>query len=126
MKDVTNALPQVITGHFEAQNAPDPDAFIATFAPDALLNDAQREFLGHEAIRTWAAKEIFGDNVRAEIVRAYAHHGAYIVHAKFDGDFDKTNLPDPVVLTCYFNLVKEKITQLVILLNNATWAPRQA
>lgn len=121
MEDIKNALPQVIADHFAAQGAHDPDAFIATFAPDALLNDARREFVGHEAIRAWAAKEIFGDNVRTEVVQAYAHKGAYIVHARFDGDFDKANLPDPVILTCYFNLVDDRISQLIIVLNKSIW-----
>ncbi len=120
MEDIKNALPPVIADHFAAQGAGDADAFIVTFAPDALLNDARREFLGHEAIRAWADKEIFGDNVRAEVVQAYAHNGAYIVHARFDGDFDKTNLPDPVILTCYFNLADDKISQLIIVLNKST------
>jgi hypothetical protein len=121
MKDIKDALPQVIIDHFAAQRAHDPDAFIATFTPDALLNDARREFLGHQAIRAWADKEIFGDNVRAEVMHAYVHQGAYIVHAKFDGDFDKTNLPDPLILTCYFNLAENKISQLIVLLNRSIW-----
>ena len=60
MKDITNDLPQVIADHIAAHNMPDPQAFLATFAPDALVNDALREFVGHDAIRAWAAKEIFG------------------------------------------------------------------
>jgi hypothetical protein len=121
MKDIIAALPRVISAHVDAHNAPDPDALMATFAEDALLNDARREFLGLDAIRRWADKEIFGDNVRIQVVRAYEHHGAYIIHAKFDGDFDKANLPDPLILTCYFNLTDEKITQLVILRNASSW-----
>ena len=33
---------------------------MATFAPDALLNDIQREFIGTKAIRAFADAEIFG------------------------------------------------------------------
>jgi hypothetical protein len=69
LKDITHALPQVIVDHIAAHNSPDPQAFLETFAPDALLNDAQREFLGHDAIRAWAAKEIFGDNVTLAVQR---------------------------------------------------------
>jgi hypothetical protein len=50
MKDITDELPQVIADHAAAHNRPDPQAFLGTFASDAMLNDAQREFLGHEAI----------------------------------------------------------------------------
>jgi hypothetical protein len=121
MKDITQALPLVIGAHVDAHNAPDPDALMATFAEDALLNDARREFLGVDAIRRWADKEIFADNVRMQVVRAYEHQGAYIVHAKYDGDFDKTNLPDPLILTCYFNVAGGKITQLVVVRNASFW-----
>ena len=35
----------------------------------------------------------------------------------YDGDFDKTNLPDPVVLTNYFGVRDGKIVSLVTILN---------
>jgi SnoaL-like domain len=126
LKDITHQLPQVIVDHIAAHNSPDPQAFLATFAPDALLNDAQRELLGHEAIRAWAAKEIFGDNVTLEVQWAWEHAGGVILHARYDGDFDKTNLPDPLILTNYFVLREGKIAQLVTLLNKTIWAPAQA
>jgi hypothetical protein len=118
MKDIINALPQVIKDHITAHNRPDPDLLIATFAPDALLNDNRREFLGHEAIRKWAAKEIFGDKVTLDAKAAYEHHGNIVVRCHVDGTFDKSKLPDPVVLTYYFSLRGEKIVQLIIILNS--------
>ena len=126
MKDITNDLPQVIADHVAAHNQPDPQAFLETFAPDAILNDAQREFLGHEAIRAWAAKEIFGDNVTLEVQKAWKHPSSIIVHAKYKGDFDKTNLPDPLILTNYFVLKDGKISQLITLLNKTIWEPAKA
>ncbi len=119
LNDITHALPQVITAHVTAYNTHDPDALLATFAPDALLNDAQREFIGREAIRAWADKEIFCDNVTLAVERAYEQHGGIILRGRVDGDFDKTNLPDPVILTFYFSIRNDHITQLIILLNKA-------
>jgi hypothetical protein len=118
MKDIINALPQVIKDHVAAHNTPDPELLIATFASDALLNDNRREFLGHEAIRKWAAKEIFGDKVTLDPKAAYEHHGNFVVRCQVDGTFDKSKLPDPVVLTYYFSLRGEKIAQLIIILNS--------
>jgi hypothetical protein len=118
MKDIINALPQVIKDHVTAHNTSDPELLMATFAPDALLNDNRREFLSHEAIRKWAAKEIFGDKVTLDPQLAYEHHGNIIVRCNVDGTFDKSKLPDPVVLTYYFSLSGEKITQLIIILNS--------
>jgi ketosteroid isomerase-like protein len=123
MKDITHALPRVVADHVAAHNKPDPELLMATLAPDALVNDARREFLGHAAIRAWADKEIFGDHVTMDVQRAFDQHGDIVVHARIEGDFDKTNLPDPVVLTYYFSLRDDLITQLVILLNKAVAEP---
>ncbi len=68
--DITHALPPVVADHIAAYNTHNPDALMATFAADALLNDARREFLGLDAIRAWADKEIFGDNVTLVVERA--------------------------------------------------------
>ncbi len=116
-KDVTTDLPRVIADHVAACNAHDIDAWMATFAPDALLNDIQREFIGAAAIRGFADKEIFGDNVTMDVVRAWDRHGDVTVHAKFDGTYDKTGLPDPLILSLYFSLRDGLITQLIILHN---------
>lgn len=117
MKDITHSLPQVILDHIQAHNTPDPVAFDATFTADALLNDARREWVGRDAISKWAEREIFGDNVRVELVSAYEHNGTYIVRLKNDGDFDKMGLPDPIILTNYFRLIGKKISELLVLLN---------
>jgi hypothetical protein len=125
MKDITHAVPDPIAAYFEAHNTRDRDRFLLAFAPDALLNDAQREFIGRGRIGAWADKEIFGDNVTVKVQRAFEHCGAYIAHAIYDGDFDKTNLPNPVVLTNYFNIGEDGITQLVILLNKTILSEAQ-
>src|SRR6476660_3975016 len=61
--EITNDLPPAISRLLAACNGHDIDAWMATFDPDALVNDVQREFAGAEAIRAFAAKEIFGDRV---------------------------------------------------------------
>ncbi len=126
MKDITNDLPQVIADHIAAQNKPDPQAFLDTFAADALLNDGRREFFGRDAIHAWAAKEIFGDNVTLAVQQAWEHGNGVILHARYDGNFDKTNLPNPLILTSYFTLTGSKIKQLIILLNKTIWTQGQA
>lgn len=117
MKDITDSLPAIIVAHNAAYNSHDPDALMATFAPDALVNDVQREFAGHAAIRAWAEKEIFRDNVTLTVERAFDHYGDVIMHARVAGDFDKTNLPDPLILTFYFSIRNGLITQLIVLFN---------
>ena len=60
MTDTTTLAP-VLAEFIAAVNAFDEDAIVATFADDALVNDAHREFWGREAIRRWAARELVGD-----------------------------------------------------------------
>jgi hypothetical protein len=112
-------LPQIVLDHIAAYNNHDKAAFMASLAPDALVNDAHREFLGHAAIRAWADKEIFGDNVTLEIEQGFQHRDSTIVRCRVEGDFDKSNLPSPLILTFYFAVAGEQITQLIILHNKA-------
>jgi ketosteroid isomerase-like protein len=117
VKDITDSLPQIIRDHAAAYNSHDLDALMATFAPDALVNDIQREFVGNEAICDWTDKEIIGPNVTMAVEQAFDLHGDVVVRARMDGDYDKTGLPDPLILTYYFTLRNGLITQQIILLN---------
>ncbi len=46
-------LPSTLQRYFDAQNRHDIDAMVACFAPDAVLLDEGRDFIGTEAIRSW-------------------------------------------------------------------------
>ena len=43
------------------------------------------------------------------------HHGDVIVRLQYEGTYDKTNLPDPLILTSYFSLRDGKIATLVVI-----------
>jgi ketosteroid isomerase-like protein len=113
----TAALDTVIAEHIAAVNAFDEDAIVATFADDALVNDAHREFWGIEAIRRWVAKELVGDRVTMVVTEVIDHRGDTIVRGRYDGDFDKTNLPDELILTNYFTIRDGKIVSLIVIRN---------
>jgi len=115
--DITNNLPKIVADHIAACNAHDVDAWMATFAADAMLNDIQREFIGTDAIRGFGDNEIFGPKVTMAVHRAWDRHGDVIVHAKVDGTYDKTGLPHPLILSFYFSLRGDQITQLIIIHN---------
>ena len=51
---MTTALPPVVADYLAAVNAFNLDGMVATFAPDAYVNDARREISGIDAIRRWA------------------------------------------------------------------------
>ena len=110
-------LTGVVAAHIAGVNALDTDAIMATFADDAYVNDARREFTGAAAVRRWVEKEMVGDKVQIEVREVLGHHGDTIVRGAYTGDFDKTNLPDEVVLSSYFSVRDGKIVSLVVIFN---------
>ena len=116
MTDTTTLAP-VLAEYIAAVNAFDADAIAATFADDALVNDVHREFWGREAIRRWAARELAGDRVTVEVTEILDHHGDTVVRGRYDGDYDKTNLPDLLILTSYFTVRDGKIVTLITVRN---------
>ena len=85
----TTALAPVLAGYIAAVNAFDEDAIVATF----------------------------GDRVTIELTEIVDHHGDTIVRGRYDGDYDKTNLPDELVLTSYFTVRNGKIVTLIVIRN---------
>jgi hypothetical protein len=107
-------LPPVIEEHIAAINAGDLDALTATFADDGYFT-AQAEARGIEAVRALLAKEFIDDNVTLEIHEVIDHHGDFIVRFKYDGTYDKSNLPDPLIMTNYYSLRGGKIITLSVI-----------
>jgi hypothetical protein len=114
---IVTQLPPVVTEHIEAINAFDLDRIVATFAPDAYVNDNRREVWGTDAIRAFMAKEFVGDSVTMDVVEILDHHGEIIVRARYEGTYDKTNLPDELVMSSYFTLRDNKIVSLTVIYN---------
>ena len=113
-----DTMPAPVRDYFTAMNALDSAGMVAPFVSDGLVNDIQREFWGPEAIKRWADRESIGDKVVwTTFTDAKTHHGDYIVSAEVDGEYDKTGVPDLLVLTFYFSLRDDKITRLIILGN---------
>ena len=114
---VTTELPPIVAEHITAVNAFDLDALVATFASDAYVNDNRREIWGIQAIRAFMAKEFVGDNVTMDVREVIDHYGDIIVRAKYDGDYDKSNLPDELIMTSYFSIREGKIVSLTVIFN---------
>jgi hypothetical protein len=110
-------LTGVVAEHITAVNAQDTDAIMATFADDAYVNDARREFAGRDAIRRWVDREMVGDKVTIEVRAVLDHYGDTIVRGAYQGTFDRTNLPDDLVLSNYFSVRDGKIVSLVVIFN---------
>ena len=114
---MSTGLPAVVAEHLAAVNALDTERIVATFAPDAYVNDNRREIWGTAAIRAFVAKEFVGDHVTMEVREVIDHYGDIIVRARYDGTYDKSNLPDELVMTSYFGIRDGKIVSLAVIRN---------
>jgi ketosteroid isomerase-like protein len=114
---IVNQLPPVVAEHIAAVNGFDTDRIVRTFAPDAYVNDNRREVWGADAIRKFMDKEFVGDHVTMEVREVVDNYGDIIVRAKFDGTYDKTNLPDELIMSSYFSIREDKIVSLTVIFN---------
>ena len=114
---MSTELPAIVAEYIAAVNDFDTDRIVATFAPDAYVNDNRREIWGTESIRAFMAKEFVGDHVTMEVQEVIDHYGDIIVRAQFDGTYDKTNLPDELVMSSYFSVREGRIVSLAVIFN---------
>ena len=114
---MSTELPAIVAEYIAAVNALDTDRIVATFTPDAYVNDNRREIWGTEAMRAFFAKEFVGDHVTMQVREVIDHHGDIIVRAQYDGEYDKTNLPEVLVMTSYFAIRDGRITSLAVINN---------
>jgi hypothetical protein len=114
---VSTELHGIVAEHIAAVNAFDIERIVVTFAPDAYVNDNRREIWGTDAIRAFMAKEFVGDHVTMDVREVINHYGDIIVRARYDGTYDKTNLPDELVMTSYFSVRDNKIVSLTVIFN---------
>jgi hypothetical protein len=66
------------------------------------------------------AKEFVGDHVTMEVREVVDHYGDTIVRARYDGTYDKTNLPDELIMTSYFGVRDGKIVSLTVIFNQSS------
>ncbi len=59
-----------------------------------------------------------GDSVTIDVREVLDHHGDTIVRGAYDGTFDRTNLPDELVLSNYFSVRDGKIVSLTVIFNH--------
>lgn len=110
-------LPPIVAEYIAAVNGFDTDRIVNTFAADAYVNDNRREIWGADAIRKFTDKEFVGDHVTMDVREIVDNYGDIIVRAKFDGTYDKTNLPDELIMSSYFAIRDAKIVSLTIIRN---------
>jgi hypothetical protein len=113
-------LSPAVAAYVRSINEHDPVAINALFASDAVVQDVGREFGGADAIKRWSDHEIFGAQVTLEVIGAIEHDGDIVLTSKVDGNFDRTGLPDPLVLEHRFAIKADKIVRLTCGLAGST------
>ena len=104
--------PKPVETYIRAINARDADVLLSSFAHDAVVKDVGREIRGIAAIKEWANHEIFAVNVTLDVREVVERDGQTIVTVKIDGTFDKTGLPDPLLMDHCFEVAGDKIAAL--------------
>src|SRR5688572_25695317 len=105
-------LPEAIAKYLSAVNTGAKQEFRPSFADDAVVVDVNRELRGLNAITAWADADIFGAHVHFDVLDVTESQGRTIVRVKIDGTFDRTGLPDPLVMNHEFKIKEGKITEL--------------
>lgn len=108
---ITQMSPRA-TAYVGSINSRDSAAFITLFANGAIVNDAGREFRGVAAIEEWSRRDIFDARITLDVIAVADRDGETVVTTIVDGDFDRTGLPDPVVIDHRLTIDDEKIVRL--------------
>jgi SnoaL-like domain len=95
---MTTQLPPTAGAYVQSINNHDAAAFMALFTDAAVVDDVGREFRGPTAIKDWSDREIFDADVTVEVLEVRNQDGGTVVRTKVDGNFDRTGLPDPVII----------------------------
>ena len=98
--------------YVQAINSRDAAALERCFHPDAVVTDVNREIRGIADIMAWARREVFAVHVTLELLGVQEADSRTILTARIDGTFDRTGLPDPLVMEHDLTVAKDRIMSL--------------
>lgn len=105
-------LPKAAANYIHATNTHDAQAFIRCFDENAIVLDAGRELRGLADIKTWSDHEIMEPLVTLEVRSVAERGGDVIITTQVEGNFDRTGLPDPLIIDHQITLADGRITRL--------------
>jgi hypothetical protein len=82
------------------------------FAADATVDDNGHLHRGAAAIKAWSERDIFAAKVTLAVVATLDKPGEIVVTAIVDGDFDRTGLPEPLMIAHHLQTADGKIRKL--------------
>jgi hypothetical protein len=84
----TQTLAPTLAAYIEANNARDPERFVACFAPDAVVHDESRTHRGKAGIRSWFVETSEAYSSILEPLGVMDEGGETVVTCKVTGNFD--------------------------------------
>lgn len=102
----------VAEAYVRSVNGRDPESFVSLFAEQAIVDDGGRMFHGGDAIRDWSTRDIFDSEVRLKVLQTPESAAGVAITTEVDGNFDRTGLPDPVIIRQDFAVHDGKVTKL--------------
>lgn len=96
----TTSAPTLIQAYFDAALDPDPERYVALFAPDATVEDDGRTMVGRDAVREWRSAVPDVTYVVQEVVE---QDGGWTARTTVAGDFSGS----PVDLRHWFRFDAE-------------------
>jgi hypothetical protein len=103
-------LPRPVAAYLAAEQARDPDAQALCFTDDAIVRDEDREYRGHDAIRTWKRDALQKYGYDLEPLDASLSGDRVRVRVRMTGRFPGS----PVELDYTFTLRDDLIASLEI------------
>jgi SnoaL-like domain len=107
-------IPKPIATFIEATNKHNSHEFLAVVADTAIINDEGHDYRGIAEIKKWSDEKVFAAKVTLEPIKISERNDNTVVRMKIDGNFDKTGLPDPLVMDFHFTIDSDKISGLSI------------
>jgi ketosteroid isomerase-like protein len=86
-------LPPLLAAFVAAKNAHDSAAFIACFAPDAIVRDEKQTHTGTPAIKTWFEEASRKYRTRLSVTGVEERNGKTVLAADVSGDFPGSPFP---------------------------------
>lgn len=107
---MNSPLPDSISSFFKISNGAEDSALPQCFSEHAVVNDENREYHGHEAIRAWLREARRKFTFTVEPLHVEQRHATVKVNARVAGDFPGS----PVELEHVFRLSAGRIDFLKI------------
>ena len=99
----TVVLPEPLRRYVEAQNRHDSEAMVTCFAPDALVHDEGRDYIGTDAIRTWNREASAKYRITLEPLACRVEGDLIVLVARISGTFDGS----PITLDHRFRMAPD-------------------